>query len=280
MGVPYAEVIGDPIAHSKSPLIHKFWLGKLGLPGDYRNALVTHDGLAIYLESRCRDPHWRGCNITAPLKEKILALTQVSDSRVKAVGAANCMVRRDGAFHLYNTDVDGVSAALRLESFRCKRALIVGAGGAARAALFHLKQLGAPRVAVLARDPSKAESLREISPPKEPLALEFYGFEEVAEAIGGAHLIINASPLGSSSSAEMPEAIMNELRHAARDSTVFDMVYDPLRTRLLTAARGLRFGVVDGLEMLLGQAASAFELLFGAPAPRQHDAELRELLTR
>jgi shikimate dehydrogenase len=78
----------------------------------------------------------------------------------------------------------------------------------------------------------------------------------------------------------MPDAIINELQHAARDATVFDMVYDPLRTRLLTAARGLRFRVVDGLEMLVGQAASAFELLFGAPAPRQHDAELRELLTR
>ena len=136
MTTPYAEVIGDPVAHSKSPLIHGFWLDRLGLGGEYRRAHVRSDGLADYFAARRADPAWRGCNVTIPHKQAVLAHVDWIDPTAAAIGAVNTVVPENGVLAGYNTDAVGFLEPLqplleRRHLFRMAR--ILGTGGAARA---------------------------------------------------------------------------------------------------------------------------------------------------
>ena len=277
-GRPYAEVIGDPIAQSKSPLIHNFWLGKLGIDAEYRACHVRPDELAEYFARRRGDTEWRGCNVTMPHKQQIMGQMEEVDARVEAIGAANTVIRVSDHLFAANTDVEGIAGALDGWVRPQTRVTLIGAGGAARAALFFLKRPDVSRVAVVARDPGRAEDLRQISTPKDHLKLEFYSFDAVPSAMSGSNVVINASPLGMTGTLPMPPAVWEGLSHAASDASVFDMVYQPLETRLLAAAKDRRLRTADGLTMLIGQAAAAFEKFFGQPAPREDDAELRALL--
>ena len=138
-GRPYAEVIGDPIAHSKSPLIHGFWLERLGIDADYRAVRVRPDELGGYFESRRADPTWRGCNITAPNKQA--ALSHVADpGGIKdSIGAINTVFRDEGgAIAGTNTDAAGFWSPISALDLSGKPVAVVGAGGAARAVLFAL----------------------------------------------------------------------------------------------------------------------------------------------
>nr|WP_314441559.1 shikimate dehydrogenase [uncultured Sphingomonas sp.] len=296
--VPYAEVIGDPIRHSKSPLIHGFWLTRLGIDGEYRATQVGKDDLPGYLHDRRRDPLWRGCNLTMPLKE--LALPHAKELRPEAelVKATNCLVpAADRSLIAYNSDVDGIRAAINQGCERRERSPdhvvtlfdVIGTGGAARAALAELRGL---EVTVFGRDVSKARELaREFGPsgdelhhPLDVLArLPFVpdpAFSDSHEPIRDRpqhhdYVLINATSLGMTG--HPPLDIRLDAYPA--NTVVIDMVYDPLQTDLLKEARRLGMVAVDGLTMLIGQAARAFELFFGAQPPREHDAELRALLT-
>ncbi len=260
---PFAEVIGDPVAHSLSPAIHGFWLARLGLPGRYQAAPVRAEDLAAFLESRRGDPAWRGCNVTAPLKQAVIPLLDEAG----AIGAVNCIVPDGGRLVGYNTDVDGIAAALTGADLR--RVLLIGAGGAARAALAWLAEAGARNVVVLARDLSKAAHELEFTGNILPLD---------APDLAEASLIINASPLGMAHAGAMPNAMLAGLAAAAPGATVFDMVYEPIDTPLLRAARAANLRTVDGLTMLIGQARRAFRLFFGAEPPAEDDAQMRRLL--
>lgn len=269
--VPYAEVIGDPISHSKSPLIHGFWLRKLGIRGEYHRCHVRPAELADYLAGRRTDPDWQGCNITIPHKVAALDMVDDLDRSASEVGATNCIRKRGNRLLAFNTDVAGVAAAVSRDH---KSACIIGAGGAARAALPNLADLGARDIRILSRDPDKAAaSLNGIFPD-----LSFFSLENAGKALGGVEGIINASPLGMIGQPAVPVAILDALSAAAAGAYVFDMVYAPLETPLLKRAREMGFTTSDGLTMLIGQAARAFELFFGAAPPRQHDSELRRLL--
>ena len=272
MSRPYAEVIGDPIAHSKSSLIHNFWLRMLGIDAEYRACHVRPEELADYFARRREDADWRGCNVTIPHKLSVLKFVDRRDSFVEAVGAANCIVPRDGQLVAFNTDIAGVDSALPgVHNSVC----LIGAGGAARAAIPSLDVMCALDIRVLARDPAKAaKSFSDFDHD-----FRFLGFDEAADAMRGADGVINASPLGMVGQPPMPQAVIAALGVTEPDSYVFDMVYAPLETELLKAARALGKDAVDGLTMLIGQAAAAFELFFGQPAPRKYDAELRALLT-
>ena len=243
---PYAEVIGDPIAHSKSPAIHTFWLGKLRIEASYRATRVTD--LESYFDLRRGDPDWRGCNVTAPHKQAVIPFLD----EASPIGAVNCIVPDDGRLIGLNTDVDGVHAALADVDF--DKVVLIGAGGAAkavRAALIDAKEI----VAITRRN------------IKQPGLL------------AGATLIVNATPLGMAHAGPMPETVLAALSSAAPWATAFDMVYQPLDTPFLQAARAAGLRTVDGLTMLIGQARKAFRLFFGAEAPAEHDAELRHLLS-
>jgi shikimate dehydrogenase len=161
MGVPYAEVIGDPIAHSKSPLIHKFWLEKLGLEGDYRAERVQPGQLKADLDRRRADPFWRGCNVTAPLKTRAASLVSDPTGLSARIGAMNAVFRSPlGHCSLgANTDMIGIAAALGEAAAPGQRACVIGAGGAARAALEYLRLRGASDVHLIVRDIARGRIL-------------------------------------------------------------------------------------------------------------------------
>lgn len=264
---PYAEVIGDPIAHSKSPLIHNFWLEKLGIEGAYRTAHVTPDGLAAYFESRRADAAWRGCNVTIPHKETALDHVEDRGDLRASIGAINTVLGEDGALIGTNTDAAGFYAPISSLDLDGADVAVIGAGGAARAVLFALKRAGVSNVALLNRTPIKGAGL-----------LATFGLKGDALPLDAplppVELLVNASPLGMTG--QPPLAL--DLDSLPEDAVVYDLVYAPLETGLLAAARERELATVDGLEMLIGQAAIAFELFFGRPAPRDRDAELKELL--
>lgn len=268
MTVRYAEVIGDPIAHSKSPLIHNFWLAKLGIEAEYRACRVLPDGLGDYFARRREDQHWRGCNITIP--HKIAALDHVSDpGRVReTIGAINTVVHGpDGMLFGTNTDPAGFLGPILDLPLEGAPVILVGSGGAANAILFALAQVGAGPVTLLARNALKGAAL-----------LARFGLKgevrPIASPLPPAALLVNASPLGMKG--QLPLDL--DLSALPDDAVVYDVVYAPLETGLLRAARARGLETVDGLEMLVGQAALAFELIFDVPPPEGHDEALRALL--
>ncbi|MBY0283246.1 MAG: shikimate dehydrogenase [Sphingomonas sp.] len=265
----YAEVIGDPISHSKSPLIHRFWLEALGMTGDYRAARVDADGLAGYFAARRDDPDWRGCNITIP--HKIAALDHVADPGGvrESIGAINTVFRGDGGVLTgTNTDAGGFYAPLAEVDLVGKPVVVIGAGGAARAILFALSRLGVGPVTLLNRSPLKGAAL-----------LARFGLKgqvlPLTAPLPPAALLVNASPLGMAG--QPPLTI--DLAPLPDGAIVYDIVYAPLETELLAAADARGLATIDGLEMLIGQAAFAFEILFDAAPPRDRDDDLRALLT-
>jgi shikimate dehydrogenase len=269
MTKPYAEVIGDPISHSKSPLIHGFWLAALGIDAEYRPTHVTADALPAYFENRKADPAWRGCNITVP--HKLAALDHVADpGDVRGtIGAINTVFRReDGVVIGTNTDAAGFWAPIDDLDISGQPVTVIGAGGAARAVLFALSRMGVGPVTIFNRNPLKAAALLSLFKLKgQALPL--------SPAAPPSRLLINTSVLGM---VGQPPLDL-DLGALDDDSLVYDIVYAPLETGLLRTARKRNFETVDGLEMLIAQAAVAFEILFHVEPPRDNDAELRTLLT-
>jgi shikimate dehydrogenase len=284
MAVPYAEVIGDPIAHSKSPLIHKFWLGKLGLAGDYRASRVAEGDLGAYLAGRAADPHWAGCNVTIPHKQAMMPLLDKAVGTAAKIGAAN-IVTRDGegseALVGYNSDAQGFIEPLRpllADQHLFRMARIFGAGGAARAVAHALAAEGFTLV-IAARDVAKAEALlAAVGGDHHAVALSHFAAPTnflFDDRQGLLDLLVNTTPLGMTGQPPLPI----DWSHVPPGSVVYDLVYSPVETPLLAEARGQGHVTITGLDMLIGQAAVAFMIFFGRPAPREHDAELRELLT-
>ncbi|HWK35988.1 shikimate dehydrogenase [Sphingomonas sp.] len=268
-GRPYAEVIGDPIAQSKSPVIHGFWLDSLGIDAEYRKTLVAAADLPGYFADRRADPAWRGCNITIPHKIAALDLVEDRGGVRQSIGAINCVLRDGDALIGTNTDAGGFVAPIVGLDLTGQHVTVIGAGGAARAVLFALSKLGVGRVTVMNRSPLKAAGLLagfglkgDVVPLAAPLAPT-------------TALLVNTSALGMTG--QPPLEI--DLAPLPEDAVVYDIVYAPLETPLLAQAHARGLDTVDGLEMLIGQAALAFELLFDAPPPRDRDEELRALLT-
>ena len=280
----YAEVIGDPIAHSKSPIVHGFWLKQFGIARAYRRRHVPPEALPDYIAAARIDGDWLGCNVTVPHKQAVLSLLDLLDPVAEAIGAVNTIVRQDdGRLKGYNTDAAGFLEPLRPLLARAhlyRMARILGTGGAARAIV---AALGAHdfTLVIAARDPAKARMLLgELAPDGDHHAVPLSAFAEPTDFAFDDRrdcldLVINATALGMTG--KPPLAF--DISHAPPGSFVYDIVYAPLETPLLAAARARGLPVIDGLEMLIGQAAAAFRLFFGMDAPREQDGELRALLT-
>lgn len=280
MSVPYAEVIGDPIAQSKSPIIHGYWLERLGIEGRYERNHVTSDDLARYLDERRQDPAWRGCNVTMPHKQAVLPMLDAVDPTAERIGAVNTIVRDDaGRLTGYNTDAPGFLEPLRDELAQThlfRMARVLGTGGAARAIVAALADAGF--VIVLAgRNPFKARALLdELAPNGEHHAIGLdhfvaptnFAFDDREHLLD---VVVNASPLGMAG--QPPLAF--DFSHAPPGSLVYDIVTNPLDTAFLQQARAAGFATIDGLSMLIGQADAAFTRFFNARPPRDDDAELR-----
>ncbi|MFM2370280.1 MAG: hypothetical protein RIS85_2 [Pseudomonadota bacterium] len=283
MKVPYAEVIGDPIIQSKSPVIHGFWLERLGITGDYRRTHVKADGLADYLATRRHDPDWRGCNVTMPHKQAVIALIDRLDPLAARIGAVNTIVPENGELVGYNTDAPGFLEPLRPlldQTHYFRMARVLGTGGAARAIIAALAGEGVVIVAA-GRNVEKTRALLdELDPAGEHHVAPLDHFADATDfdfddREGCLDLVVNASSLGM---AGQP-ALAFDMTHAPPGSVFYDIVTSPLETDFLKTARDAGFGTVDGLSMLIGQADHAFRRFFGAVPPRgEADVELRARL--
>lgn len=254
----FAEVIGDPIEHSRSPLIHGFWLDRLGIAADYRRTRISREELPAFIAARRRDPRWRGCNVTMPLKLDALMLAdERSDTAVQA-GATNCLAPREGELVAENTDIAGVASVVaRLARLRPTATVtVLGSGGAARSVLVALKQLGTSNIVVQARNREEALSLAQ----RFQLAFAPRPFDAPVETDG----LINATPLGMSGA--LPLEI--DVDRMPRRGWVFDLVTSPNPTSLVVRAERAGLAASGGLAMLVEQAAAAFPLFFGQEAPR------------
>jgi shikimate dehydrogenase len=266
MGVPYAEVIGDPVEHSKSPVIHKFWLEQSGREGDYRRTRVTEESLAEYFRSRRQDSDWLGCNVTMPLKHAVVGHLDQVNEEVGRLGAVNCIKsnRRGG---LYGTNFDAAAVLETLVPYPWSgRAVLLGNGGAARAALWALALLGFEEIVVISRAPDKALDMAG------QLGIEV----RVADwsEIPGCHLLVNATPLGMAGFPPLPV----RLSAIPDEGAVFEMVYNPLVTPLVSEARRRGLRVFDGLTMLIEQAAMSFVTFFNRGIDHGQRAEVRKVL--
>jgi len=270
MTTAYAEVIGDPIAQSKSPTIHRFWLERLGIAADYRACHVTADALSAYIAERRADPDWRGCNVTMPHKLAVMEHVGDPGGVRDGIGAMNTVIP-DGTGGLTgtNTDAAGFWVPIADLDLSGRPVAVVGTGGGARAVLFALAQVGCGPVTLIARNPLKAAAL-----------LSRFGLKgrtaTPAQGVPPAALLVNASSLGMAGQ----DPLDLDLSALPPDALVYDIVTAPVETPLLAQARVRGLDTVDGLEMLVGQAAVAFELFFGEPPPRDGDDDLRALLLR
>ena len=265
----YAEVIGDPIAQSLSPIIHGFWLEQLGIQGDYGRKQVTRAGLKAYLDAARTDPDWRGCNITMPLKLDALTLADGASDTALGTGAANIIIPRDGKLLAGNTDVGAIAKLidqLAKNEAPMRAVTLLGSGGGARAVLTALHMLGFRQVRIQSRNVSEAYALA----VQHGLAVEPVPFDAPVEGDG----LINATPLGMTG--QLPLDI--DISAMTANGWVIDLVTSPNPTDLVRSAKARGMTAVGGIGMLVEQAAESFQLFFGKEAPRDKDGELMQKL--
>jgi shikimate dehydrogenase len=252
-----ACVIGWPVGHSRSPLIHGFWIRQFGLDAAYRREEVAPRDFAGFVGSLA-DRGYVGANVTIPHKEATLALSE-PDDRARAVGAANTLWYDSGRLLATNTDVEGFTGNLDevLPGWedRAGEAVVLGSGGSARAVVYGLIERGVGKINVVNRTPERAEALRarfgEAVQPAHWVALP--------HLLGRAGLLVNTTSLGMTGQPPLPV----DLGPLPPQAVVADLVYAPLQTPLLAAAHARGLVTADGLGMLLHQAVRGFQLWFG-----------------
>lgn len=269
--LPRAAVIGWPVAHSRSPKLHGFWLREYGIAGRYDRLPVPPEDVGAFLTALPKEPGFRGINVTIPHKVAVLPFMAEVDAVARRIGAVNTVViRADGSLAGSNTDAFGFIESLKADAppgwdAAAGPAVMLGAGGAARAVLVALLDAGVPEIRIVNRSRERAEALAaEFGPRLLPV-----GWGDRAAALGGAGLLVNTTSLGMAGQPPLDLAL-DDLPATA---LVNDIVYAPLVTDLLARAAARGNPVVDGLGMLLHQGRPGFEAWFGvAPAVT---AELR-----
>lgn len=253
-----ACVIGWPVGHSRSPLIHGHWLRTYAIEGSYEKIAVEPRDLASFL-GNLQARGFAGCNVTLPHKEAAFRCATVTDPLTRRLQAVNTLFVKAGALHGLNTDGAGFLMHLKASdaawAAKDGPAVVLGAGGAARAIVATLVDAAVPEIRLTNRTRDRAAALaREFDGP-----VVVYDWETRAAALAGARLLVNTTSLGM---AGAPRLVM-PLDTLPGDATVYDIVYAPLETDLLAAARARGNVAVDGLGMLLHQAVPGFELWFG-----------------
>ena len=256
--IPLAGVIGHPIAHSRSPVLHGFWLQRYGIKGHYIPMDIAQADLPQVLRMLPK-LGFVGCNVTIPHKEAVLALADVVTDRAALIGAANTLIfRKDGKIHADNTDGVGFVANLRQNAPgwnpAAGPAVVFGAGGAARAVVAALIELGVPEIRIANRTRPRADTLRADFGAR----LQVYDWLHAANMLQGAALVVNTTSLGMTGKPDFTVS----LDTISQGTVVTDLVYTPLMTQFLTHAQERGAQVVDGLGMLLHQAAPGFERWF------------------
>ena len=265
-----ACIIGWPVGHSRSPLIHNYWLKLYGIAGEYRREAIPPDAFAAFVKNLAARGYV-GANVTLPHKEAALALSQ-PDDRAEAVGAANTLWLDGGSLRSTNTDVEGfldnLDACAPHWDRDLQTAVVLGAGGAARAVVYGLVLRRVARIMVVNRSVDRAEALRQRFGER----VHAISWEERDGLLADAGLVVNATTLGM----ERHGGLTLDIGRLPGHALVADLVYVPLLTPLLATARARGLRTADGLGMLLHQAVRGFTLWFGKK-PQVTD-ELRTLV--
>lgn len=251
-----ACLIGWPAAHSRSPLIHHYWLRTLGIEGGYNIEAVPPEGFAEFVQ-HLSTHGFVGANVTIPHKERALALTS-PDARARAVGAANTLWYEGNELRSTNTDIEGFinnldAAAKGWDA--TSDALVLGAGGSSRAVVYGLIERGIKRVHLVNRTMERARALADLF----GTAVHTVAWEKLGELLPQAGLLVNTTSLGM----HAQPALELDIGRLPSHAIVADLVYVPLETELLKTARARGLKTADGLGMLLHQAVRGFELWFG-----------------
>jgi shikimate dehydrogenase len=263
-----AGVIGRPVGHSLSPLIQNAWLKAAGLDAVYVALSPSEDWLAPFING-CRGGMIAGLNVTLPFKSQALNLADDASARARQAGAANLLVFRDDASILAdNTDGEGLMAAFAAQapafSFDGQTVTLLGAGGAARGAAAALLAAGAAAVRLVNRTRGRADEIADALGQR----IEVFGWDQLAAALAGAAAVINTTSLGLAGGEVLPL----DVSALPDGAVVMDMIYRPPWTPLLADATARGHTIVDGLEMLIGQARPSFQALFGQAPPPSVDA--------
>ena len=251
-------VIGDPVAHSLSPTLHRHILDAAGLDGYYEAIRVSESELADFV-AQCREYEHPGFNVTIPHKERILSLLDELDPLARRICAVNTVASRSGRFIGFNTDVTGFRSALKRNgSFFGGTVVLLGAGGAARAVVEALRSWPVERLVVTDPDINRSGKLEADFSSQTGWTWNLIHPDEISEQVAQADLIINATPVGlwpdiDASPLDCPEVIQP-------DTVVFDLVPNPVRTRLLREAESRSARTISGLDMLISQAIASQEI--------------------
>lgn len=268
--IPLAGVVGWPIAHSKSPALHGYWLNKYNIKGQFVPLGIKPQDFETALRALPK-LGFRGVNVTIPYKETALAMAATVSDRAALIGAANTLVfREDGSFRADNTDGVGFINNLKENTKNWQvhdgPSVVLGAGGASRAVISALLSEGAPQIILANRTKQRAEILKEHFGAR----VSVVDWAHIEDAMGGAVTIVNTTSLGM---ADGPPLKIS-LRKAPKSALVTDIVYNPLKTEFLLQAEKRKNPVVDGLGMLLYQAVPGFEDWFGVKP--EVDQDLRD----
>jgi shikimate dehydrogenase len=272
--IPLAGVLGSPVAHSRSPALHGYWLRRYGIRGHYIPIDVAQSDLKHVLATLPM-MGFVGLNVTIPHKETILALADVVSDRAALIGAANTLIfRKDGRIHADNTDGAGFIANLRQNAPHWQPdsgpAVVLGAGGAARAVIAALIEVGVPEIRLANRTRPRADALRNDFGAK----VVVHDWVQASGMMEGARTVVNTTSLGMTGKPDL-QVPLTALR---AETLVTDLVYTPLKTQFLIEAEAQGCTVVDGLGMLLHQAAPGFERWFGV-RPDVDDATRHAVLS-
>lgn len=267
-----AGVMGWPVNHSRSPLLHGYWLKKYGISGSYEHIPSEPEKFETDLRALAAGG-WRGMNVTIPHKEAALKLADEVTDRARAIGAANTIVvKDDGRISADNTDAFGFIENLKDGAGDAwnpsNPALVLGAGGAARAVLYALLEANVPMIVLANRSKARAENLAAEFGPK----IQVVDFEKAETTLSEAGLIVNTTSLGMKGQPPL-ELDFSQVRS---DAVATDIVYTPLMTPFLNQAEAAGLTIVDGLGMLMHQARPGFAAWFGVEP--EVDTGLREVM--
>lgn len=260
-----AGVIGHPVAHSLSPKLHGYWLKKYAIDGEYKAYDVVPASLASFIRA-LPEKGFAGCNLTIPHKEAIVEFLDEVDDLARIIGAVNTIVVEGSRLVGTNTDVAGFYENIKPHVKGTKKAVIFGAGGAARAVIMALTQLGFSDIVITNRTRERAEALASHHD------LTLVEWDKKETALAGADVLVNTTSLGLAGNPPLELS----LESLPKEALVTDIVYKPLITPLLTAAHARGNPIVDGLGMLLHQAAPGFAAWFGVMPEVTN--ELREFI--
>jgi shikimate dehydrogenase len=270
-----AGIIGWPVTHSLSPVLHGHWLAEYGIDGAMVPLAARVEDFSEVIDG-IRRAGFAGVNVTVPHKEAAFAIAHRVDVAAKSAGAANLLVFHGQEIEARNTDSIGLAESLKenIGALNGGSVVLLGAGGAARGAILALEMLGAGRIHLLNRDPKRAQTLaaslaREVKAVVEPGSLGDW-----SKVAAGAALVVNSTSAGMGSNPPLDI----DLSALPKSAAVCDIVYNPLQTKLLKDAAALGHKTIDGLGMLMHQAAPSFEAFFGV-RPKVTPA-LREALVK